>query len=677
MIISYKWIKYYLKTEISFKEIEKILNNIGIEIEKIINNEIFIISLSPDKGYLTSHYYISKEIYAYLKIKKYSNIDFFPISIYNDNFFFEKNNIIFSKNSYKYIRRYSGLYLYNIDKLIIPKWIKNFLSIINIKPKNNITDIINFVINELGYPLNYYYFNKNNNIKFYELKNEKIIFLKKKKIILNKGEFLIYYNNKPISIPGICNIDYNNTTENNIKNKNIFIECASFNEKKIRFFSKKYKIKTESSLRFEKFVDPNLSFFVLKRILFLLLKINNNILFKFTDYYINKLKKKKILFYYNKVNKLIGKTISNRIINKILKLLDFLIFNKNNKILIYIPTYRYDITREIDIIEEIFRIYGYNSFKTKKNLFFKTKKLDNNFLIEEKIKNFLINILISHGFYEVINIPIQNNKNYLKFINKKKIIKILDSEKSKNNNFLRTNLLFGMLKNISFNIKRNNNENKFFEFGKVFFLKKKKFIKKKKLSIIMESNNNFNDSFFFIKGIIEKILLYLNIKNYSQFIENSHFYLEKCLYIKNLNNILLEIGNVKKNVLKLFNIKKTVIYSEINLKKIINNINNKKIKNINKFLNVKRDITILLEKNKSYEYIKNLIHYIKKKYNDRYNNKIKNIILSYIYENKIKYKNKKSYTFNIYIKGEKNLTEKKINNIVKYFKEKIEYLIKK
>ncbi|MFP3037185.1 MAG: phenylalanine--tRNA ligase subunit beta, partial [Candidatus Karelsulcia muelleri] len=348
---------------------------------------------------------------------------------------------------------------------------------------------------------------------------------------------------------------------------------------------------------------------------------------KIVDFYPEKPEKNIDLFIrFNKINNIIGYNLNFIKIKEILILLKIKVLKENfNGLKIKIPFYRKDITREIDVIEEILRIYGYNHFNCKEKIYFSCKKI--NLKKEKMIENLISNQLNSHGFYEILNSSLTEKK-YSKSESNNFYEKIFIFN-SKNKN-LRDNLLFGILEKI-IKIKISSNKYKFFEWGKKYFFYKKNILENKTLGIICAKNNN---SFFKFKGIIEQLIIRCGIN-----VDNQKIY-KNGIYFNYKKNIICNIGYIKKAILEEFEIEifHNILYADINWDIILLLLKKEEKSFFKKKYNFyRRDISLLIEKKISFEEIKKLSFYkenkILKKIHllDEYNSK--NFLINF-YETK-------------------------------------------
>ncbi|XMD99529.1 MAG: phenylalanine--tRNA ligase subunit beta [Candidatus Karelsulcia muelleri] len=667
MKISFNWLKLYLDTEVSIQFICKILTDIGLLVENLkkIKNlnsfqEDYLIELNipPNRIDVMSHYGIARDLNIALKSRGFkSKIKYLPsVSLFKKEINFKNLKCFIEKN--KKCIRYSYTTLSNIKVLDSPNWLKNYLNNIGCISKNNILDIENFILYELGKPIRIYDLDKIKNFSL-SLKESKKKFFFNKKFFSSKNDLILFNDKNPICIAGLL---VNNNFIVEKLTKNIFIESADYSAEYIYKIAKKYNIKNEFSIRFERGLDPNLNIYALKRAALLIKKLSGGkISSKIVDFYPEKPEKNIDIFIrFNKINKIIGYNLNFIKIKEILILLKIKVLKENfNGLKIKIPFYRKDITREIDVIEEILRIYGYNNFNWKEKIYFSCKK--RNFLLkkEKMIENMISNQLNSHGFYEILNSSLTEKK-YSKYENNNFYEKIfIFNSKNKNFSFLRDNLLFGILEKIS------SNKNQFFEWGKKYFFYKKNILENKTLGIICANN-----SFFKFKGIIEQLIIRCGIN-----VDNQKIY-KNGIYFNYKKNIICNIGYIKNAILEEFEIFHNILYADINwdiilllLKKEEKSFFKKKYHHLTLY---RRDISLLIEKKISFEEIKKLSFY-------KENKILKKIHLLDEYNSKNFTFGKKSYTISFFFQKFKNhetIIEKTINKLKFIFIKKIKAIIR-
>ncbi|WP_185870481.1 phenylalanine--tRNA ligase subunit beta [Blattabacterium cuenoti] len=687
MRISYNWIKKYISTDLSIEKISNILTEIGLPVKNIkktfienhIEDNILDIEITPNRADAMSHYGIARDLYAVLTFRGYKEVRLskpivsnYKRDIYNNNKYCFQ---IFLEEKKKCIR-YSGVVLSEIKIDTSPIWLRFRLKSIGIQPINNIIDVTNFVMYELGQPIHIFDMDQIEGKKII-IKNAKnhTIFKSIDNVTrkLNEKDLIIYDTIKPLSIAGIINSKNSNI---NRTTKNIFLGSAYFDPITVRSIGKRHLIKTDAKFRFERGVDPNQTVYALQRTAILIKEIaKGKICSDIIDIYSHPRFPFKIKLRYKKIRETIGKYISNNKIKKILLLLEIVILSESEKsLLVLVPPYRIDVQREIDLIEEILRIYGINKIKTS-NTNIKISPYPNFSKTKEEIQKIISKQLVGYGFQEIVNYSMNNKNEYSYLLNSffnRKEINIMNPT-NKFYNSMRSSLLFGMINCIKSNHNRGNRKTKFFEIGKIYFQKNNKFLEKTFLSISISEiekkiidPRNSSSSFFSLKGIIEQIFQLSGINNYSQVLF-THPLLEKSISIQYKNKNLVVLGKIKEEFFLQLQ-KKEIFYAEIDWEYLISIIQEEKVTYVpySKYPTSKRDLSLLIDKTISFEKIYQLIK-------EKEKGLIKKIKIYDFYEGKNFPKSKKSYTISFFFESKnETLTDVIINEIMK----KIEKFLK-
>ncbi|WP_185871065.1 phenylalanine--tRNA ligase subunit beta [Blattabacterium cuenoti] len=667
MIISYNWLKEYVSIDFDVNQVSDILTNIGFPIKKIkkmisIDTDevdyILDIEITPNRTDAMSHYGIARDLYAFLKFRGNKVLLSKP-SI--DNEIYNSDINYFNIQIFNKCVRYTGMAIFQTKVENSPNWLVLRLKSLGIKTINNIIDITNFVFFELGIPIHVFDLDKveGNKILIRNAEKNNIFHIKKnftKKLDIEDS--VIYDAKKPLSIRGIIP---DSRSIIHINTKNIFLGIACFNFSVNRFLKQKYLLNTENSSFFEsREINPDQAIYALKRTSFLIRKITKSKIFSnIIDLYPIPNKPLEIKLRYNKIRNILGKNISKNKIKKILSLLEIMVISENNEYLfVIVPSYRTDICREIDLIEEILRIYGINNIKISSKIkipsptkfFTKT---------EYKIQKILIEEIISYGFQEIISSTMRNIDKLSLLIDsffKMKAIEIINPVNQKYK-CMRNHLSFGMIDCIEYNYNRGKSNMKFFEIGKIYYKKNGKFFEEKKLGIIISKNNNIQDySFFYLKGIIEHILQRSGIINYTQKF-SQHPLLENSISIFYNNKNLVELGKLKKIIGK----NNKTFYAEIDWEYLISIIQKKNIifSPFSIYPTSRRDLSFIVDKTLSFEIINQLIKNKKDKL-------IKKIQIYDIYEGKNIPRSKISYTISFLFESDKKtLTNENIHSSMK------------
>jgi len=567
--------------------------------------------------------------------------------------------------------RYSARLIQGVKIDESPQWLKNILLSSGIRPINNVVDITNYVMLEMNQPLHAFDYDKltENTIIVRTAKSgESILALNGKNYNLNEDNLIIADAGKPVAIAGIMGgelFSVNNSTNS------IVLESAYFLPGSIRKTSKTLGISSDSSYRFERGIDINNLVNALNRATELILEIcggktSKNII----DAYPVKIKPIKIKLNFNRVNKILGTNFKNTEIIKFIKKLYFNISSVTKTYCtVIVPSYRVDIKEDIDIIEDIAQIYGYN--KIPLTLPESNLTIGREIKLETFNKN-ISNILTSFGFYEVKNYSFLNN-NFLKIL-KLKNYDTKEAVKLKNpfneeETHLKTTLFPDLIKNFIFNYNNGNFNVHLFEIANVYKnengnYKQIPFIGAISGGFIINTSFNkkeFISDFYYIKSIINEINKYLNINtefDYSDATFDNEF-LEYCCKIS-LNNELIGVaGKLRNEILYDNKIKENVFLFELNIEKLFALFNKEiKYRKFSQFPAVNRDISLVV--NRSIPE-KNVEEIIKKTAKDF----IKSIKLYDIYYGEQIPKDCKSLTYNILFQSiERTLSEKEVNDIV-------------
>ena len=635
----------------------------GTPLRKIIefeNDKILEIGLTPNRSDAMSHFGVARDLKVFFDLnKEKTNLKLPSISEFSYDDFKIETKIYVEDSNLSPL--YAGIIIKNIEVKESSKWIKNKLKSIGQEPINNIVDITNYVLHEIGQPLHAFDLDKISNIEVKTL-DSKTDFktLDGNQISLDNEDIMICSKSNPLCLAGIFGGLDSGVTNNT---KNIFLESAIFNSISVRKSSKRHSIFTEASSRFERGVDPEMVIYALKRASILIKNdcpdsISSNIIKEDNL----KLEEKNIFLRYDKINSISGKLIDKEIIASILNSLDVTIEAATDDGLNVIsPHYRADVNREIDLIEEILRVYGYNNIDSSLTLTRSSKDFTLN--NDKIIDNIIYRNLVGVGFNEIMTNSIcspQSNQ-----INKDiKPIEIINPQGVELSN-LRVSLLPGMLDIINFNINRQNKNLKLFEIGNTYYLDHKENVETKLLSISISGeifneswlNKDQIDNFYYIKGLIKRLCNDLSLK--VKFIsKNDSNYSKKLVIIKGKDTIGC-IGEINKNLLNNYSINTKVWYAEINLSKIDIKNNVIKYKEISKFPSSRRDISMIVDSKVTFDNIEKLAFDIEK-------NILKEVNLFDVYKDKSMSNDKESYAISfLFNDSKKTLTDKHIDQVMK------------
>ena len=631
----------------------------------IQSDKILEIGLTPNRCDAMSHYGVARDLKAFLDYKKIkSNLSLPSINSFSSVNIEEINVNIEDSEKCPF---YSGLVIKNINVESSPQEIQNKLKSIGLKPINSIVDITNYVMHEIGQPLHAFDLDKIENITVKSLKSgTKFKTLDESEIELNNEDLMICSNSEPLCLAGIYGgIDSGVSESTN----NLFLESAIFNSVTIRKSSKRHQLFTDASYRYERGVDPNKVIYALKRAALLIKEMNpechiSEIIVE------DNLKKeiKDVYLRYDRIEKVSGQPIDKEIVTQILTSLDFEIKgHSDDGINLIAPDYRHDVFREIDVIEEILRVFGFDNIDidNKISMSIPNNSDNKNFKIESIVSNQLVGI----GFNEIINNSICSPSTNEKF--NENSVELLNPQGIELSN-LRKSLIPNSLETINHNINRQNKDLKLFEIGNVYSTIDNEFHETRKM-LISVTGNVFDENwmtkyqennFFYLKGVVEKIFTILNIENIKYEVSEDELYDYKLNILKGKLKIG-SIGEINSNYANDFSLDQKINICTLNLDLLRPSSQKIKYQEISKFPSSRRDLSMILDENISFDDIKNLAY--------KEENKIlKEINLFDEYKDKKIGKDKKSFaisfTFN---DSKKTLTDKVIDKIMTRLSEKI------
>ena len=639
----------------------------------IENDEVFEIGLTPNRADAMSHYGVARDLRASL-LQKNSNIELITPSV--STFRIDKRTLkidVDIKDS-KLAPRYCGVTISGLTVKASPDWLQNRLKAIGITPKNNIVDVTNYILHDLGQPLHAFDSSKISGkitVKTVAA-GTKFITLDDVERTLHEEDLMICDEKGPLCIAGVFGGKGSGVTETT---NAIFLESAYFNPISVRKSAKRHSLNTDASFRFERGIDPNITEFALKRAALLIKELaGGEITSDIIDIYPKKIEDFPVFLNFDKTFKLIGQELSKETIKKILASLDIKVNSVSDAGLgLIIPSYRVDVQREVDVIEEILRVYGYNNINFTKKL---NATISNSARTEDyKVQNIIATHLNSLGFNEMMANSL-TTPDYVKLtetLREEQNIVMLNPL-SNDLSAMRQSLLFSGLEAISYNINRRNSDLKLFEFGKTYHKLLSGYNEPKHLTLFV-TGNRLSESwtnaekpsdFFLFKGYVNSILNRLGAsKTIDKPVVSDTF--AEGIAIACGNDYLVEFGTVKKSILKHFDIKQEVFYADFNWNLILKMINNKiKFTDIPKYPEVRRDLALLVDKTVTFDTIYNIALQTEKSL-------LKNINLFDVYQGKNLPEGKKSYAVSFMLQdNSKTLTDDQIDKIMNKLQKNIE-----
>ncbi|MCH2033023.1 MAG: phenylalanine--tRNA ligase subunit beta [Tenacibaculum sp.] len=645
------------------------------EVFKIETDHVFEIGLTPNRADAMSHYGVARDLRAGL-MQKDVNLELISPSVSDFHVDERRLKIDIEVENKELIPRYCGITITDVEVKESPEWIKNRLKAIGIAPKNNVVDITNYVLHELGQPLHAFDASKirGNKVVVKTLEEgTKFVTLDEVERELSSEDIMICdAEDNPLCIGGVFGGLKSGVTENTTT---VFLESAYFNPVAIRKTAKRHGLNTDASFRFERGIDINQTKYALKRAALLIEeyaggKLSSDIL----DFFPEKVDDFEVFLSFDSVYRLIGQEIPKETIKKILASLEIKINSVTEAGLgLVIPSYRVDVQREADIIEEILRVYGYNniefSHKLNASISFDDDK-------QVKVENTVANQLVAMGFNETMSNSL-TKEDYIELsddLNGNFNVEMLNPLSS-DLKVMRQSLLFSGLESIAYNINRKNNSLKFFEFGKTYHKFESGYEEQKHLTLFVTGNRvkdtwkleNKPSDFFYLKGAITSLLERLGLTKLKTSPVKSDVFSEG-LTLSLGKTKLVDFGVVKRSILKEFSIKQEVIFADIKWDVILPLVGKKKIKvsDLPKFPAVKRDLALLLDEKVEFKELYNLAFQSERKL-------LKEVDLFDVYEGKNLPEGKKSYAVSFVLQDEnKTLNDKQIDKIMQKLQQTFE-----
>ncbi|MBN2682336.1 MAG: phenylalanine--tRNA ligase subunit beta [Bacteroidales bacterium] len=645
---------------------------------KISSDTIFEVELTPNRIDGASHFGVARDLAAFMR-QYFEEVELNKPIV--DNFKIDNNSnpIEIIVENPEACPRYSGLTISGVKVGESPKWLQERLLSIGHKPINNVVDVTNFVLFEIGQPLHAFDLDKiqGNKVIVKNLQEgTTFVTLDEVERKLSSEDLMICNSNGGMCIGGVFG-----GIDSGIKEttKNIFLESACFNPVSIRKSAKRHGLSTDASFRFERGSDPNITVYALKRAAMLIKEIaGGEISSEIVDIYPHPIKNTSVELSFAEVESLIGKQLERNQIKNILASLDIKILAEKEKaLLLEIPAYRVDVKRPADVIEEILRIYGYNNIEISEtvNSAITISKKPN----KELITNTISGYLSSNGFNEIMNNSLTKSS-YYEGNNKfpeSRLVKILNPL-SNDLNCMRQTLLYGGLEVISYNINRKNSDIKIFEIGNCYFSDKNlnsenprdNYLEEAHIGMFISGEKELinwitpgsKTSVFYLKSYLENILKRTGIhldsliwEEFSDDVISAGF----AYKLKN-NKVLASVGIVDKKLLNNFDIRQEVFFGDINYTELLNTVSKEDVSfaEISKFPAVRRDLALLIDNGVKFSKIKELAHKTEREL------LVKVSMFDFYKGDKIA-KEKKSYAVSfVFQDKEKTLTDKQIDKIM-------------
>ena len=658
------------------------------EYYNVKSDYVLEVDITPNRVDATSHFGVARDLAAYLKQNgkpanlKRPSVDAFKI----DDEVPAIEVVVENKEA---CLRYSGITIKNVTVKESPEWLQNRLKVIGLRPINNVVDITNYILHGVGQPLHSFDADKikgNKVVVRSATEGAKFVTLDGVERTLTDRDLMICNVEEPMCIAGVFGGLDSGVTE---QTKNVFLESATFHPTWIRKTARRFGLNTDASFRYERGLDPNQTVEVMKRAALLIQEVaGGTITGAIQDIYPVPVAPYRVELTYDKVNTLIGKVIPVETVKSILESLEMKIVSETAEgLVIDVPVYRIDVQRDVDVIEDILRIYGYNNVEfsdnVKSNLSYQTPT-DRSY----KLQNLISEQLCGCGFNEILNNSLTRSAYYdnLSTYPVSHCVMLMNPL-SADLNCMRQTLLFGGLESVEHNAKRKNGNIRFFEFGNCYDYnidhKKEgetlaEFSEDYRLGLWVSGsrvdNNwahpNEKSSVYELKAYVENILVRLGVNLQKVIFGNlaNDIYSAGLSITTSSGRQLGTMGIVSPKICKELDIETDVYYAELSWTLLMKEIKKSKVtfSEISKFPAVKRDLALLLEKNVQFAEIEKIATESERKL-------LKDVVLFDVYEGKNLPAGKKSYAVSFYLQDEgKTLNDKQIDAIMKKIQTNLE-----
>jgi phenylalanyl-tRNA synthetase beta chain len=646
---------------------------------KVSSDTIFEIGLTPNRADAMSHYGVARDLLAVLNYKEQNSKKSKLIELT------KKEQLVFKNDSKIKIEiedpencyQYSGVIIKNITVTKSPKWLKTRLESIGLKPINNIVDITNFILHDLGQPLHAFDLSSisNNTIKVRNAKkNTSFITLDGNERKLNENDLMICNSNKEMCIAGVFG-----GLDSGVQNstKDIFLESALFNPVSIRKTAKRHGLNTDASFRYERGVDPNMVIPALVKAAQMIVDVSGGeISSEIFNVHPTKIIDKSFKINFASIRKLCGISLDNSSMAKILGFLDIKVSDLNSaETQVTVPSYRNDVTREADIAEEILRIYGYNEVVIPNKI--NSSPTFTNVKNKVGLQQLVSNHLSSLGYFEILSNSL-SKKSYLDYLestqNESENQIHLLNPLSSDTEVLRQSLVYNALEVIKYNQQNGEPNCKIYEWGKTYQQSNDKFKEEEHLVIGLSGLQNdehwYNGkeptSFYQLKGIVESIFDVLGVY-YDDSILGEFKIWDDGLIYKNNNLPLARIGLANNKLSAKMDLKENCFIAEIYWGYLSKAALKKKVrfKPVNKFQKVYRDLSIMIDESVPMEDILNSVKKVKTPL-------LKSVSLFDIYRDTKNMEDKKSYGLRFqFLHTDRTLKDKEVDKIMQSIQKNI------
>lgn len=624
---------------------------------KLENDEVLEIGLTPNRADAMSHIGVARDLRAVAKAAGHSapELQWPDVADLSNQ---TENPISIEVKDTEAAPRYVGIYIEGVRVGPSPQWLQDRLKAIGSRPINNVVDVTNFVLHELGQPLHAFDADRIGGKKVVvrtARSEEKFTTLDEVERTMHTDDLMICDAEKGMCIAGVFGGVHSGVTEQTV---NVFLESAYFNPVSIRKTAKRHGLSTDASFRFERGIDPEITVYAAKRAALLIQQVAGGKTSAITDLYPNPIPHFKVEVKFADIDRLIGQAIPQDTVVSILEDLGIFIEKRNDEGLrLSVPTFKTDVTREADIIEEVLRVYGYDRVKGSGQL--RVPLTDSPEKDAEMLRNMVADMLTAQGFNEIMN----NSLTRCSYMEKHLATQaaqsvIILNPLSTDLNAMRQSLLFGGLESVSRNIRHQHPDVRFYEFGSLYFSEKNAewpYREQQSLGIFLSGRfqpERWNAvrgdvSFHHLHATVRQLLQRMNIQAQLTDMpaENSVFAYGMAFTLK--NKVLAQFGSVRKDILATFDIGQEVFFADVDWDAVLaaSAINRLTVTDLPKFPSVRRDLALLVDRTVKYARIEELAHQTERKL-------LREVDLFDVYEGKGIPEGKRSYAVSFILRDD-------------------------
>ena len=651
------------------------------EYYNIKDDYVFEVDLTPNRIDAASHYGVARDLAAWLSRQgKQPNLRRPSVDAFKPDR--EDGAVDVTVVAEEACTRYSGVTIRNVKVAESPEWLRNYLNAIGQRPINNIVDITNYILNALCQPLHCFDLAKvkggkivvrtvDNGTKFTTLDNVERT--------LTDNDLMICNAEEPMCIAGVFGGLDSGVTETTT---DIFLESACFHPTWVRKTVRRQGLNTDSSFRFERGVDPNNTVYAVKLAALLVKELaGGEICGDVFDHYPVEVKRTAVSLSYDYINRLTGKTIEEETVKSILKSLEMEITGEHDGTLeLLVPTYRVDVTRPCDVVEDLLRVYGYNNIEfgesLKSSLSYRQPADESS-----RVQSLVSEQLTAEGFYEIMNNSLSAVSYYEPFEHTYPLAHCVRLLNPLSNDLavLRQTMLFGGLESLAHNINRKNPDLMMYEFGNCYFLNPDKestaeaplapYSETYRLAMWITGDATDGNwavksrkaTVFDLKAAVEKVFARLGVANDMTATQTSNELFSAALEYKTRGGKTIgHAGIVDHRLCKKLGIEQEVYFAELDWMPLLKLSMKKKIEytELPKTMPVKRDLALLVDKTVTFADIENVVRGTEKRL-------LKGVSLFDVYEGKNLEAGKKSYAISLVLQDEeKTLTDKQIDAVM-------------